>query len=399
MKTRALGILAVATLVSVPVLAHWSTGDDGKAVDIEQVQSREVRASILTSGTLVYEQQALLSPEVIGRVRQVKVREGDRVEEGQVLLVLDDQMLRAEVDQQQAVVAQQRTAIERHRVELQAARRQAERMGQLFRSHLIDARHHEQEQQAAQLAEIGLRTAQESLGQSMARLQQARQQLAKATIRAPMSGVVVAISIKEGETAVPSASGIAGSSLITIADPTTLITEVHVDEADIPRVQLGQVAAVYAAGNPDAPVTANVSHVALTPRTALPGAPGSGRSYTVRLRFEQDGRMTLRPGMSCRAEIYTRTASDVLAVPLQAVLSNNSEFADPMAEDAGQHYVYVVRKGQAMKRIVETGLADDQYQQVRTGLSAGEQIVTGPYKQLRYLRNGDAVLSSRAVAQ
>ena len=50
MKTRALGILAVATLVSVPVLAHWSTGDDGKAVDIEQVQSREVRASILTSG-------------------------------------------------------------------------------------------------------------------------------------------------------------------------------------------------------------------------------------------------------------------------------------------------------------------------------------------------------------
>ena len=109
--------------------------------------------------------------------------------------------------------------------------------------------------------------------------------------------------------------------------------------------------------------------------------------------------MTLRPGMSCRAEIYTRTASDVLAVPLEAVLSNNSEFADPMAEDAGQHYVYVVRKGQAMKRIVETGLADDQYQQVRTGLSAGEQIVTGPYKQLRYLRNGDAVLSSRAVAQ
>lgn len=399
MKTRALGILAVATLVSVPVLAHWGTGEDGKAVDIEQVQSREVRASILTSGTLVYEQQALLSPEVIGRVRQVTVREGDRVEEGQVLLVLDDQMLRAEVDQHQAVVAQQRTAIERQRVELQAARRQAERMGQLFRSHLIDARHHEQEQQAAQLAEIGLRTAQESLGQSMAQLQQAQQRLAKATIRAPMSGVVVAISIKEGETAVPSASGIAGSSLITIADPTTLITEVHVDEADIPRVQLGQAAAVYAAGNPDAPVMASVSHVALTPRTALPGAPGSGRSYTVRLRFEQDGRLTLRPGMSCRAEIYTRTASDVVAVPLQAVLSNNSEFADPMAEDAGQHYVYVVRQGQAEKRVVETGLADDQYQQVRAGLTAGEQIVTGPYKQLRYLRDGDAVLSSRAVVR
>ena len=222
MKTRALGILAVATLVSVPVLAHWGAGEDGKVVDVEQVQSRQVRASILTSGTLVYEQQAMLSPEVIGRVRQVKVREGDRVEEGQVLLVLDDEMLHAEVDQQQAVVAQQGIAIERQRVELQAAKRQAERMAQLFKSQLIDARHYEQEQQAAQLAEIGLRTAQESLGQSRAQLQQSRQRLAKATIRAPMSGVVVAISIKEGETAVPSASGIAGSSLITIADRSRL---------------------------------------------------------------------------------------------------------------------------------------------------------------------------------
>ena len=399
MKTRALGILAVATLVSVPVLAHWGAGEDGKVVDVEQVQSRQVRASILTSGTLVYEQQAMLSPEVIGRVRQVKVREGDRVEEGQVLLVLDDEMLHAEVDQQQAVVAQQGIAIERQRVELQAAKRQAERMAQLFKSQLIDARHYEQEQQAAQLAEIGLRTAQESLGQSRAQLQQSRQRLAKATIRAPMSGVVVAISIKEGETAVPSASGIAGSSLITIADPTTLTTEVHVDEADIPRVRLGQAAAVFAAGNPDAPVQAKVAHIALTPRTALPGAPGSGRSYTVRLRFDEDSRLTLRPGMSCRAEIYTQTASDVVAVPLQAVLSNNSESADPMAEDAGQSFVYVVEQGQALKRVVETGLADDQFQQVRVGLEKGEQIVTGPYKQLRYLRNGDGVRSIQADAR
>ncbi|NYF35940.1 efflux RND transporter periplasmic adaptor subunit [Stenotrophomonas sp. JAI102] len=389
MKIRAWGALAVAAVVSVPVLAHWRGGVQGKPVFTEQAQTREIQASILTSGTMVYEHQALLSPEIIGRVQRVLVREGDRVEKGQILLQLDDETLRAEVQQQQAVVAQQRTAVERQQVELAAARRQARRMDQLFDARLIDARMHEQENQAAQVAGITLQSAREQLRQSMAQLEQVQQRQAKATVRAPMSGVVVALAIKEGETAVPSASGIAGSSLLTIADPATLITEVNVDEADIPRVQVGQQAAVFAAGDPDAAVRAEVVHIALTPRVPTPGVPVTGRNYTVRLRFEADSRLTLRPGMSCRAEIYTVTAADALAVPLQAVLSSNSETADPGSREAGQSYVYVSEGNLALRRVVTTGLSDDRYQQIRSGLAVGDRVIVGPYRELRHLRNGD----------
>lgn len=393
MKTRAIGILAVATLVSVPVLAHLRGGEDGKAVQVEQAAAREVRASILTSGTLVYEQQAMLSPEVIGRVKRVLVREGDTVVAGQVLIELDDEMLQAEVRQQEAVVAQQRTAVEREAVALAYAERQARRMDQLFASRMIDARMHEQAREAAQLAAIGLRTSRESLAQSQAQLQQARQRLAKATIRAPIAGVVVALAIKEGETAVPSASGIAGSSLLVIADPSSLITEVNVDEADIPRVRVGQDASVHAAGDPDAAVRATVTHIALTPRAQVPGAAAKGRNYTVRLRLANHQHLTLRPGMSCRAEVFTRTSADALTVPLQAVLSDNSEAADPTAPGAGQYYVYVAEGDRAVRRVVVPGLSDDRYQQVREGLRPGERVVVGPYKELRHLREGDRLLA------
>ena len=119
--------------------------------------------------------------------------------------------------------------------------------------------------------------------------------------------------------------------------------------------------------------------------------PVNGRNYIVRLRLASDSGLTLRPGMSCRAEIYTHTANDALAVPLQAVLSNNSETADPAAGDAGQHHVYVIEAGRAVRRIVEPGLADDRYQQIRSGLTVDDQVVVGPYRELRHLRHGDAL--------
>ena len=78
-----------------------------------------------------------------------------------------------------------------------------------------------------------------------------------------------------------------------------------------------------------------------------------------------------------------------MSVPLQAVLSNNSEATDPSTGDAGQHYVYVIEAGRAVRRTVEPGLSDDRYQQIRSGLAADEQVVVGPYRELRHLRNGD----------
>ncbi len=310
-----------------------------------------------------------------------------------MLLELDDEVMRAEVQQQEALARQQRTAVEKHRVQLAAARLHANRVSRLFAAHLVSAQNNDDEEQAVALAGIALRVAKETMQQSIAQLQQSKQRLEKTAIRAPMNGIVVSIAIKAGETAVPSASGIVGSNLVTIADPSTLVAEVNVDEADIARIRAGQEANVFAAGNPDAAVRARVDQVALTPRPPTLGSAPTGRSYTVKLRLKSAEALTLRPGMSCRAEIYTRTATDVVSVPIQSILSTNTAAADPTQKDV-EEYVYLVEDGRAVRRAVRTGLVDDRYQEVKEGVNPGEHIVVGPYKLLRHLKPGDAVAPS-----
>lgn len=397
MRSRAWGAIAFATLAALAAVGMARTGAEAKAVDVEAVERKQVRASVLTSGTLVYERQSLLSPEVIGRVREVLVREGEAVEAGQLLLVLEEETFQAEVAQQRAAVAQQVAAVERHALQLSTQRRQAARLRELFEAQLVDAQRHEQEQDAVTLAGIALQSARGSLAQARAQLVQAEQRLARTAIRAPMAGVVVALSIKPGETAVPSASGIAGSSLLTIADPASLVTEVNVDEADIARVRTGQDAALFAAGDPDTAVPARVRDIALTPRQPSPlSTQGATRDYTVRLELGR-GHEALRPGMSCRAEIYTRSAQSTLAVPLMAVFSNNTEAAAPGERGSAretEHFVFVERDGRAERRVVQLGLADDEYQEISHGVALGDRIVTGPYKLLRHLKPGDLVAAT-----
>jgi HlyD family secretion protein len=98
--------------------------------------------------------------------------------------------------------------------------------------------------------------------------------------------------------------------------------------------------------------------------------------------------------MTCRAEIYTANAQDVVAVPVQAVFSTNQASAEVKPDSPApevEHYLFVERDGKVERRVVEVGLADDSWQEISTGLKAGERVVTGPYKILRHLKDGEAV--------
>jgi HlyD family secretion protein len=223
MSKRWLIVATIVALIALPVLLK-SRGGDAKAVEVEEVAPREVKASILASGNLVFREQALLSPEVIGKVRAVLVEEGDQVEAGQVVLRLDEQVYQAEVAQQEAFVRQQRINIERQRLGVDNAERQWNRVRELSRRGLLDDTQSDNARHAFEVAKVELRASREALKQAEASLQQARERLAKTEIRAPIAGTVMALDIKVGETAVSSATGIAGSSLMTIANADSLMT-------------------------------------------------------------------------------------------------------------------------------------------------------------------------------
>lgn len=396
MNKRWLILGAVLLMIAVPVFLK-SRGTEAKAVEVQEVAAREVKASILASGNLVFRDQALLSPEVIGKVRAVLVEEGDRVEEGQVVLRLDEQVYQAEVAQQEAFARQQRINIERQQLNLANQERQWQRVRELHARGLLDDTQADTARHAAELAAVELRASREALRQAEAALQQARERLARTEIRAPIAGTVMAVDIKVGETAVSSATGIAGSSLMTIADPDSLMTEVNVDEADIARISVGQAVDVFAAAFPDTALRGEVESIPLSPRNVGQQA-ALARNYAVKVRLLDPGALALRPGMTCRAEIYTANADNVIAVPVQAVFSTNqaSARAKEGAEVPVEHYLFVEVDGKVERRVVEVGLSDDSWQEVRSGLRAGERVVTGPYKTLRHLKDGEAV-SARKV--
>ncbi|MCA3033718.1 MAG: efflux RND transporter periplasmic adaptor subunit, partial [Rhodocyclaceae bacterium] len=266
MRKKWIVLSVIALLVVVPVTLKILRSDDVKKVDVEKISSRSLTPSILASGTLIYESQITLASEVVGRVKEVLVKEGDVVKEGQLLLRLDPETYRAEIAQIQAGFRQAELNINRQQVNSNAQEAKYKRYEALRAQGMIEAVKFDDFATQRDLAVVELRSSREALKQTEAQLKQAQERLAKTEIRAPVSGKVTAVNIKVGETAVPSATSIAGSSLMVIADTGSLYAEVNIDETDIARISKGQEAKIVPAAFPDKSLTGQVEQVAITPR-------------------------------------------------------------------------------------------------------------------------------------
>src|SRR5882724_3706070 len=229
-------IAAVALVIAVPVATSLLRGGESKQVEIEAAALRPISPSILASGTLAYESEVHLVPEIVGRVLKLNVKEGDFVKQGDLLVQLDPATSLAEIAQLEAALRQSRLNIERQKVTLDTQSAKWKRYQTLRTSGIVDANTYEEIAAQRELARVELDTSNEMLGQTQAQLKQARERLAKTEIRAPMGGKVTAVFIKAGETAVPSAMSIAGSDLMVLANTASMYAEVNVDEADVARV-------------------------------------------------------------------------------------------------------------------------------------------------------------------
>lgn len=389
----------VALSLAIPIAVKFAGADAAQEVDIAKVERRVIQPLILATGHLVFRQEVQLSAEVIGKVAEVLVKEGDKVQKGQVLMRLDPTVYEAEVAQQEANRRTAAIAIERAQVDLANQQRSLERTARLYKEKFLNIAPYDEAVHREELARVELRASRERLGQAAAQLAQSRERLAKTEVRAPISGTVTALPIKVGETAVASATGIAGSSLMTIADVGSIVAEVNVDEADVARVAVGQTASVYPAAFPDQPVRGTVESVAMVPKPAAPGAQ-QGRNYVVKLRLDDAG-VPLRSGMTSRVEIATAGGAARAAIPLQAVLNEEREDDGPKAgKDAQRHvsYVYAVAGERAQRKEVTLGVSDDAHQEIVKGLAVGEQIVVGPARVLHKLRDGEKVVAAAAKA-
>ncbi len=375
-----LGVL----VVGVPLASRLAGGNDAKAVELTEVRPQAVRSAILSSGVLAYREEVQLRPEVVGKVGAVLAQEGDAVAAGDLIIALDQEQYRAQVEQQQANVRLQEIAIERQRVFLDNVKRQTERQRELYSQGLVDSNSFEAAENELALAEIDLRAREQSLSQAQAALAQARDNLARTEIRSPIDGIVIQLDLQPGEAVITSTTNIPGSELAIIANPAVMLAEVQVDEADIAQVRLDQRAAIYAAAFPDTALEGVVESIAAS---AARVGTQQNLSFEVKIRLLEPDAVAVRPGMSARAEIYTESSEDALAVPLQSVLYD--------AEDetgAEQPYLFAVEDGHAVRRNVTVGLSSDSLMEITAGVAAGDRVVSGPFRTLRDLRDGDAVV-------
>ena len=398
-------LIIAGVIAAVVALGYFkqSGNSDAISVNIAAAKVEEIKTSILASGTLIYKDQVQLRSEVIGQVSELFIEEGDNVSQGQVLMRLDQRSFNADVEQQQAYVRMQTIAIERQKKQLDNTKAKWLRNKNLYERKMIGQDAFELIDNQHDLAKIDLRSRQEALTQAQATLDKALERLEKTVFRSPIDGIATSVDIKIGETAISGTTNIAGSNLITIADPASILVEVQVDEADIANVRLDQDVDVYAVAFPDDALKGQVKTIATSAKRA---SNREGLSFTVKILLESDENIDVRPGMSCRAEIFTKVKGNTIAVPIQSVIFEESEGEGSDVKVRGRRggvrigssgnstmtsHVFVLIDGKAVKRDVELGISNDELQEVTEGVALDEDIIIGPSRLLGKLKDGDAV--------
>jgi HlyD family secretion protein len=391
MKKILIFAVLAALLIGVPLILKYTRGTDVKQVELQKVEYKLIKSSILASGTLAYREQVQLRSEVIGQVTRLHVEEADLVNKGDPVITLDPKTYQAQVEQAEARVRIQQIAIERQRLLIKTLTDRFERQKSMYSQKLIDEDSFEALESELALSKVDLRSLQESLAQSRAALDQTEDLLSKTRITSPIDGLVIQVDIKEGETVIAGTMNIPGATMMVIADPSETLTEVQVDEADIAQVREGQRADIFSAAYPDTPLSGTIQSIATTARQT----PGQASlSFLVKILLDEQDTMVIRPGMSVRADIYTQSSEETLAVPVQAVLYDEDTDEDSTARDrekSEQTYVFVIEGGKAVRKDVEIGISSDSDQEISSGLKEGEIVISGPFRVLRNMNDGDEV--------
>src|SRR5688572_17892629 len=263
MKKLLIAVAVLVVIVAMGGLAVASKGSGaGREVRSEAVARRDLVSTVTASGKIHPKRKVDISADVSGRVIQLAVEEGQWVNRGDLLLRIDASQYEASVSQAQAAVAQGRAREAEARAQLLKAQGDLRRAEQLAQGRdLVSAQEVDNARTQAQVATASLQGARFAVQQAQASLAQARDNLRKTTIVAPMSGRVVRLNIDEGETAIIGTMNNPGSLLLTVADPSAMEAKVKVDETDVPGITVGDSASLKIDAFPGRSFTGKVTRI------------------------------------------------------------------------------------------------------------------------------------------
>lgn len=405
-KLIILGIVVVA-FGGLIVMAFRNSGGDAVLVRIEAVGQRSLVATVTASGWIRPHRKVDVQADIMGRITQLAVDEGQTVQKGQLLLRIDPAQYEAAVARSRAAVSEAQARQAQTRANLLQAERTYQRLEQMSSNpNLVSAQQLEEaetqmlvQRELLEAAQFGVIQAREALNESVDRLN-------KTVIRSPMTGVITRLNVEEGETAIIGTMNNAGSLLLTVADPGVMEAVVRVDETDIPDIKLGDSVTVMVDAFPRRKFAGRVTEIGHSsvrpPESQAASGQGQGQAvdYEVVIQLT-DPPLTLRSDLSATAEIVTATRPNALVIPIIALTVREKgnikalPNEDARANDAGQQAaaekepdqegVFVAREGKAHFVPVTIGVAGREHFEVLTGLKLGDSVVAGPYDAIRSL--------------
>ncbi|HVU47406.1 MAG TPA: efflux RND transporter periplasmic adaptor subunit [Terracidiphilus sp.] len=435
-----LGILLAAGLVTFMVVKQQS---GYTKVNTAKVVREDLSSVVSGTGQIKPKTYVNLGATAMGRITHLFVKEGDHVKKGQLVATVEDVSQQAQVSGQEAAIAAAKTDIlsyvaaektaeanvEHSKADLEQKKLDWDRAQALYKDGILAKQDYDAKKAAYDIDVATLDQSVAGLNQAKANTASARAHLstAEATLKAnqnalsltqaiaPFDGIVTNEPVREGETVVEGIQNTEGSTFMTLADMSVVTAEVKVDETDIVNVQMGQPADVTVDALPGKVFKGTVT---LVGDQALLRSTGIATSQsTTGTEEAKDFKVVvtlttptdeLRPGLSCTAKITTAHKTNVLSLPIQALAMHDPNLDKPKsngnveAASSGQsdstkphavQGVFVVDKdahGKLRAKFVPvtTGITGATNIEVLSGLTAGQEIVTGPYMTIRNLKNG-----------
>ncbi len=397
---------AVAVLLIVGVLAARGRGQKPLGVQTAKVDRQKIVQKVSATGKIQPKTKVDISADVSGKIEKLPVVEGQWVEKGAFLIGLARERYLAAVESAVANVSAAQANAALVNENLTRTKNEFERSKSLLASGNESKAAYESKQADHMVEVARYKSAQDQVAQASAALKQARDDLAKTTIYAPMAGTISALNKEQGEIAL--GSQFQKDVILVIGDLTQMEAQVNVDENDVGSIAIGQKAEIQVDALPGRMLTGVVSEISSSANTSGNGTTEQKTEFAVKISVT-DPPKDLRPGMTASAEIITKTEDRALSVPIQSVAVRTIDQLEKKGEkrkDAEQRYkadkdgfaeiVFCVESGKATAKQVKTGIQSENLIQILEGLKEGDEVVTGSYRAIsKDLVNGAVVTISK----
>jgi len=429
------GILVACAVVWAVRSKHASKAE---VVTTEKAVVRTITQIVTATGKIQPEIEVKITPEVYGEILELPFREGAKVTKGALIVRIKPDLYQAQVDQQTAAVASARGASIDSRAKVEKAESDMKQYEDLHQRKLVSDSDYVTYKTNLDVARADYSASLANVQQAEGFLAQAKDTLSKTRIYSPMDGTVSSRSSEVGER-VQAATSFAGTEIMRVADLGNMEVQVNVNENDVPNVKVEDHVAISIDSYPDRKFNGFVKEIASSAENS--GATGSGSSaqasgtssdevtnFLVKIRVA-DRDVQLRPGMSATADIETQTVKDVVAIPIQAVTvrdkagMNADEIAKKKEKEVKDRSgndievtndktdsqrdrekllrIVFVRDGDKVKAAkIETGIADNTDIEIKSGVKAGDEIVSGSYAAIsRLLKDGSKIRIEKPKAE